>query len=123
MAFRDSPLRVSWEIQPESADEIEIACVFGTGTGEALPERAAVTMWLSDRPTGMNVSEIVPDGGWQAGDSGAFVSAGPNSRVAIIDVGGAMPMVIGHSGAATWYICVAMADGLARVSPPIVFEE
>lgn len=112
----------SFSIGTEAADVINVTLQVYNADGNATSLPVALTAYLSDSSTGLNVAAIAPTGGVAVGTSGfsTDIVAGKVFQL-ITDSSGFIDLNITDIGTPTFYLCVVAPYGSIKISEAITF--
>jgi len=116
-----SPAGATFTIGTEAADEINVAIQLLDGNGDAMATRSAGAFYLSDDADGDTV--VAATTSLAIGTDGVAIEYVSNSAgLFISEADGDVDVTIGDaSGAATYYLVLAMPSGELVVSDAITF--
>lgn len=112
----------AFTIGAEAGNEITVAIQLKDSAGDDLAVRASVLAYLSDDANGDSLAGTAPDGGVVIGADGLAIPlvAGKVFQLTS-EADGDIDLVVGESGADTWYLVLVMPDGRLVPSGAITF--
>lgn len=117
-----APLKATFTVGAEAGNAITVAVQLADMNGNALANRGAVLLYLSDDANGDSIAGTAPDGGVAAGTDGLLIPlVAGKCFLATSESDGDIDVVVTESGVDTWYLVAVLPHGELVVSGAITF--